>query len=139
MLCYVTFRQIRDDYKKFMRTVAQLLARDSGLQLDPSVRDNKIETFVNDAYDIEFQLANVSGPVYENVASFSLSSWCFVVVEWLFLAVPWGCLRFVTLVFPDHTHLLFLVLIAFGSSQGSYKTAHVRSLVRAFAIRRHQT
>ena len=43
-----------------MRTVAQLLARDSGLQLDPSVRDNKIETFVNDAYDIEFQLANVS-------------------------------------------------------------------------------
>ena len=48
-----------------MRTVAQLLARDSGLQLDPSVRDNKIETFVNDAYDIEFQLANVSGPAYD--------------------------------------------------------------------------
>ena len=65
MLCYVIFQQIRDDYKKFMRTVAQLLARDSGLQLDPSVRDNKIETFVNDAYDIEFQLANVSGSVYE--------------------------------------------------------------------------
>ena len=43
-----------------MRTVAQYLARDSGLQLDPSVRDNKIETFVNDAYDVEFQLANVS-------------------------------------------------------------------------------
>ena len=31
-----------------------------------------------------------------------------VVVEWLFLAVPWGCLRFVIVVFPDHTHLLFL-------------------------------
>ena len=29
-------------------------------------------------------------------------------VEWLFLAVPWGCLRFVIVVFPDHTHLLFL-------------------------------
>ena len=28
-------------------------------------------------------------------------------VEWLFLAVPWGCLRFVIVVFPDHTHLLF--------------------------------
>ena len=28
-------------------------------------------------------------------------------VEWLFLAVPWGCLRFV-MVFPDHTHLLFV-------------------------------
>ena len=30
-------------------------------------------------------------------------------VEQLFLAVPWGCLRFVIVVFPDHTHLLFLV------------------------------
>ena len=28
-------------------------------------------------------------------------------VEWLFLAVPWGCLRFVIVVFPDHTHSLF--------------------------------
>ena len=28
-------------------------------------------------------------------------------VEWLFLAVPWGCLRFVIVVFPVHTHLLF--------------------------------
>ena len=24
--------------------------------------------------------------------------------EWLFLTVPWGCLRFVIVVFPDHTH-----------------------------------
>ena len=30
-------------------------------------------------------------------------------VERLFLAVSWGCLRFVIVVFPDHTHLLFLV------------------------------
>ena len=29
-------------------------------------------------------------------------------LEWLFLAVPWGCLRFVIVVFPDHPHLLFL-------------------------------
>ena len=29
-------------------------------------------------------------------------------VERLFLAVPWGCLRFVIVVFPDHTHLIFL-------------------------------
>ena len=27
----------------------------------------------------------------------------------IFLAVPRGCLRFVILVFPDHTHLLFMV------------------------------
>ena len=40
--------------------------------------------------------------------SSSLSSWCLVVVVWLFLAVPWVCLRFVIVVFSDHTHLLFL-------------------------------
>ena len=28
-------------------------------------------------------------------------------VEWLFLAVPRGCLRFVIVVFSGHTHLLF--------------------------------
>ena len=28
-------------------------------------------------------------------------------VERFFLAVPQGCLRFVIVVFPDHTHLLF--------------------------------
>ena len=27
--------------------------------------------------------------------------------EWLFLVVSWGCLWFVIVVFPDHTHLLF--------------------------------
>ena len=31
-------------------------------------------------------------------------------VERLFLAVPRGCLRFVIVVFPDHTHLLFLAV-----------------------------
>ena len=44
------------------------------------------------------------------VALLSLSSWCIVVVVWLFLAVPWVCLQFVNVVFPDHTHLLFLVI-----------------------------
>ena len=32
-------------------------------------------------------------------------------VEWLFLVVPRGCLRFVIVVFPDHTHLLFLAVV----------------------------
>ena len=45
----------------------------------------------------------------ELVALFNLSSWCLVMVERLFLAVPWGCLWFVIVVLPDHTHLLFLV------------------------------
>ena len=44
------------------------------------------------------------------VALLYLSSWCFVMVEWLFLAVPLGCLWFVIVVFPDHTHLLFFSL-----------------------------
>ena len=30
-------------------------------------------------------------------------------VKRLFLAVPWGCLRFVIVVFPDHTHLLLFI------------------------------
>ena len=47
----------------------------------------------------------------ELVALLNLSSWCLVMVEWLFLEVPWGCLRFVIVVFPDHTHLLFLNFI----------------------------
>ena len=45
----------------------------------------------------------------ELVALLSLSSWCLVMDERLFLAVPWGCLRFVIVVFPDHTHLLFFI------------------------------
>ena len=45
----------------------------------------------------------------ELVALLNLSSWCLVMVERLFLAVLWDCLRFVIGVFPDHTHLLFLV------------------------------
>ena len=41
-------------------------------------------------------------------ALLGLSSWCLIVVVWLFLiAVPWFCLQFVIVVFPDHTHLLF--------------------------------
>ena len=44
----------------------------------------------------------------ELVALLNLSSWCLVMVERLFLAVPWGCLQFVIVVFPDYTHLLFI-------------------------------
>ena len=46
----------------------------------------------------------------ELVSLLNLSSWCLVMVERLFLAVPWGCLRFVIVVFPDHTHLLFFTV-----------------------------
>ena len=43
----------------------------------------------------------------ELVSLLNLSSWCLMTVERLFLAVPWGCLRFVIVVYPDHSHLLF--------------------------------
>ena len=44
----------------------------------------------------------------ELIALLNMSSWCLVMVGRLFLAVPRGCLQFVIVVFPDHTHLLFL-------------------------------
>ena len=44
----------------------------------------------------------------ELIALLNLSSWCLVMVERLFLAVPRGCLQSVIVVLPDHTHLLFL-------------------------------
>ena len=44
----------------------------------------------------------------ELIALLNLSSWCLVMVERLFLTVPRGYLQFVIVLFPDHTHLLFL-------------------------------
>ena len=46
----------------------------------------------------------------ELAALLNLSSWCLVMVERLFLTVPGGCLRFVIVVFPDLTHLLFSII-----------------------------
>ena len=46
----------------------------------------------------------------ELVALLGLSYWCLVLVVWLFLAVSWVCLQLVILVFPGHTHLLFLII-----------------------------
>ena len=57
-------------------------------------------------------------------ALLDLSSWCLVVVEQLFLAVPWGCLRFVIVVFPDHTHLQFLI-----SEESFMQTKHLCILI----------
>ena len=52
----------------------------------------------------------------ELIALLNLSSWCLLMVERLFLAMPRGCLQFVIVVFPDHTHLLFLVRIMYDFS-----------------------
>ena len=47
----------------------------------------------------------------ELVALLNLSSWCLVMVERLLLTVPRGCLQFVIVVFPDHTHTIFVGLL----------------------------
>ena len=59
---------------------------------------------------VHFSIAIILMGKRELVALLNLSSWCLLMVEWLFLAVQWGCLRFVIVVFPDHTHLLFSTL-----------------------------
>ena len=53
----------------------------------------------------------------ELVALLSLPSLCLVIVVWLLLAVPWVCLQFVVVVFPDHTHFF------------SYNEAHLQHLI----------
>ena len=58
------------------------------------------------------------------IALLNLSSWCLVMVERFFLAVPQGCLRFVIVVFPDHTHLLFLKAFHNSSLKGVFFSRH---------------
>ena len=56
----------------------------------------------------------------ELIALLNLSSWCLVMVKRLFLAVPRGCLQFVIVVFPDHTHLLFLKILLFSTHKMNF-------------------
>ena len=57
---------------------------------------------------VHFGIAIILMGKIELVTLVNLSSWCLVMVEWLFFGVPWGCLQFVIEVFPDHAHLLIL-------------------------------
>ena len=57
--------------------------------------------------DVHSSIAIILIGKREVVALLNLSSWCLVMVERLFLAVPRGCLQFVIVVYPDHIHLLF--------------------------------
>ena len=70
------------------------------------------------------------------IALLNLSSWCLVMVEWLFLAVPRGCLQFVIVVFPDHTHLTIYVTSAsrYHQRYQSRSSMYIRGLIpRNFA------
>lgn len=52
-------QQIRDDLQKLMRTVATLLCRDFNLTLGDASLQQRIDTFVNDVFTFERDLANV--------------------------------------------------------------------------------
>ena len=52
---------------------------------------------------VPFSFAIILMGKRELVALLSLSSWCLVIVVWLFFAVLWVSLQFVIVVFPDHT------------------------------------
>ena len=54
-------------------------------------------------------------------ALLSLSSWCLMIVVWLFLSVPWVCLQFVIVI-------LFLGVIH-ANSDGFGESAHLLGLV----------
>ena len=58
---------------------------------------------------VHYSIAIILMGKRELIALLNLSSWCLVMVERLFLTVPRGCLQLVIVVFPDHTHLLFLM------------------------------
>ena len=60
-------------------------------------------------FHVNSSIASILMGKRELVALLKLFSWCLAMVEWLFLSVSWGCLRFVIVVFPDHTLLLFTV------------------------------
>ena len=55
----------------------------------------------------------------ELIALLNLSSWCLLMVEQLFLGVPRGWLRFVIVVFPDHT-----IFSCASRQKVSYKPVH---------------
>ena len=64
--------------------------------------------------------ANLLKGKRELLALLSLSVWCLVIVVWLFFAVPWVCLKFVIVVFPNHTHVLFLFPMFIAHNHNNY-------------------
>ena len=55
-------------------------------------------------------------------------------VERLFLAVPWGCLQFVIVVSPDHTHLLFLIILTIYKNRQKSTGVTVSSSPDSFSL-----
>ena len=70
---------------------------------------------------VHSSIAIIMMGIRELIALLSLASWCLAMVERFVLAVPWGCLQFVIVVFPDHTHLLFLFLWCLNTTENYQK------------------
>ena len=66
----------------------------------------------------------------ELIALLNLSSGCLVMVERLFLEVPRGCLRFVIVVLPDHTHLLYIYTEGYSGSTEPIDVVNILPLAR---------
>ena len=73
----------------------------------------------------------------ELIALLNLSFWCLMMVGRLFLAVPWGCLQFVIVVFPDHTHYFCIawgitievIIVVCFLQKKSHGSTHARALI----------
>ena len=79
------------------------------LLLLPLLEAVTVLCFVVQYFYVHSSIAIILMGKRELIAWLNLSSWCLVMVERLFLTVPRVCLQFVIVVFPDHTHLLFLI------------------------------
>ena len=84
------------------KTLYPLLSSGSKFSADWDVKNPNKQSILSFYKKTEFILMGKR----EVVALLSLSSWCLVIIVWLFLAVPLVCLHFVIVVFSDHTHYL---------------------------------
>ena len=127
---------------------------DSLLIVTPIVGFCNFSTFCCALLCVHSSFAIIMMGMRELFALLSLSSWCLVIVVWLYLTVPWVCLQLVISVFPDHIHLLLIMFlmstdtyhnnepvheisnnVVCATSKGSDQPAHTRSLIRAFPSR----
>ena len=81
---------------------------------------------------VHFSIAIILMGKRELIALLNLSSWCLVMVERLFLTVPRGCLQFVIVVFPDHTHLLFFIMLNVDFRVKQLRLSHVHKIFNGY-------
>ena len=58
---------------------------------------------------VNYSFAIISVGKRELAALLCLSSWCLMSVMWFLFTMPWVCLQFVVVVFPNHTHFLYFI------------------------------